>query len=498
MYYNGVVKPKIDERDLKVKQYECVIGLEVHVQIKTDSKLFCSCPTTFGEVPNTNICPVCCGYPGVLPVPNKKAVEFLVKTGLALGCTINLESVFARKQYFYPDLPKNYQISQYEKPLAEHGKLQIMGSGDTIGITRIHLEEDAGKLVHTVGSKELDYSLVDLNRTGMPLMEIVSEPDLRSPEQAQEYLATLKMILQYLEVSDCDMEKGSLRCDANISIRPAGETKLNTRVELKNMNSFRGVRDAIVHEIARQIEATENGERIVQETRLWDADKQETRPMRSKEQAHDYRYFPDPDLPPLVLDKNWVENLRQNLPELPAARRQRFMDEYKLSEYDATVLTSDRALGVFYAKAIAPGNGAVNHKSIANWITTELAGRLNAAGKPIEDSPVPAEHIAELVRLIDDGTISGKIAKTVFSDMWETGKKPGQIVKDKGLVQVLDKTQIEQWAKDAVSQNRKAADEYKSGKEAAIGALVGTVMKLSKGQANPQLVNQILKEVLGK
>ncbi len=479
-------------------KYECVIGLEVHCQIKTDSKLFCSCPTTFGEVPNENICPICSGYPGVLPVPNQKAVEFLVKTGLALGCAINLESIFARKQYFYPDLPKNYQITQFEKPLAEHGKLQIMGTNDVIGITRIHLEEDAGKLIHTVGSKELDYSLVDLNRTGIPLMEIVSEPDLRSPEQAQEYLGTLKMILQYLEVSDCDMEKGSLRCDANISIRPVGEKKFGTRVELKNMNSFRGVRDAIVHEIARQTEAVENGERIVQETRLWDADKQETRPMRSKEQAHDYRYFPDPDLPPLVLDKAWVEHLRKNLPELPAARKQRFMDDYKLSEYDATVLTSDKALGNYYAKALASGNGQSNFKSIANWITSELSGRLNAESKSIESSPIPPENIAELVRLIDDGTISGKIAKTVFDDMWKTGKKPAQIVKDKGLVQVLDKGQIEQWAKDAISQNKKAADEYKSGKEAAIGALVGTVMKLSKGQANPQLVNQILKEVLSK
>ncbi len=479
-------------------KYECVIGLEVHCQIKTDSKLFCSCPTTFGEVPNENICPICSGYPGVLPVPNQKAVEYLVKTGLALGCSINLESIFARKQYFYPDLPKNYQITQFEKPLAEHGKLQIMGTNDVIGITRIHLEEDAGKLIHTVGSKELDYSLVDLNRTGIPLMEIVSEPDIRSPEQAQEYLSTLKMILQYLEVSDCDMEKGSLRCDANISIRPVGEKKFGTRVELKNMNSFRGVRDAIVHEIARQTEAVENGERIVQETRLWDADKQETRTMRSKEQAHDYRYFPDPDLPPLVLDKAWVENLRNNLPELPAARKQRFMDDYQLSEYDATVLTSDKALGNYYAKALESGNGKSNFKSIANWITSELSGRLNAESKSIESSPIPPENIAELVRLIDDGTISGKIAKTVFDDMWKTGKKPAQIVKDKGLVQVLDKGQIEQWAKDAISQNKKAADEFKSGKEAAIGALVGAVMKLSKGQANPQLVNQILKEALSK
>lgn len=483
-------------------KYETVIGLEVHCQIKTDSKLFCTCPTTFGEIPNTNICPVCCGHPGVLPVLNKKTVESLVKTALALGCRVNLESIFARKQYFYPDLPKNYQISQYEKPLAEHGSLQMLnaspegGAPRKVGITRIHLEEDAGKLIHTVGSKELDYSLVDLNRTGIPLMEIVSEPDMRSPEQAQEYLTTLKMVLQYLDVSDCDMEKGSLRCDANVSVRPEGDPKFGMRVELKNINSFRNVRDAIEYEVRRQIHCKESGERVVQETRLWDADKQETRPMRSKEQAHDYRYFPEPDLLPLVLEQSWVDAIRKSLPELPEAKRKRFVEQFKLSEYDATVLTSDKALGDFYEKAIEVKSGQPNYKSTANWITSELAGHLNAENKSIEDSPIPPENIRELVRLIDDGTISGKIAKTVFEEMWKTQKAPAAIVKEKGLVQVLDKGQIEQWVRDAISQNQKAADEYRGGKEAAIGSLVGTVMKISKGQANPGLVNQILKETL--
>jgi aspartyl-tRNA(Asn)/glutamyl-tRNA(Gln) amidotransferase subunit B len=482
-------------------KYESVIGLEVHVQIKTESKLFCSCPSTFGQPPNSNICPVCCGYPGVLPVLNKRAVESLVKTALALHCSINEESIFARKQYFYPDLPKNYQISQYEKPLSEKGYLEISES-QKIGITRIHLEEDAGKLLHSVGAVELDYSLVDLNRTGIPLMEIVSEPDLRSADQAQDYLSTLKMILQYLEVSDCDMEKGSLRCDANISIRPEGSEKFGTKVELKNMNSFKGVHDAVEYEIARQIRMTEAGERIVQETRLWDADKKETRSMRSKEEAHDYRYFPEPDLLPIQLPKDWIESIRRSLPEMPAEKRRRFASEYQLSDYDASVLIADKPLSRFYETACAEvrkkSSDPSAPKLISNWLTTELMGRLNAENKGIAESPISPEKLSKLVELILDNTISGKIAKTVFEEMWKSGQDPAVVVKEKGLVQVTDEKAIEQWAEEAVAKNPKAVEEYKSGKERAIGALVGAVMKFSKGQANPDLVNKILKKKLGQ
>ena len=483
--------------------YESVIGLEVHVQIKTDSKLFCGCPTTFGAEPNSNICPVCSGYPGVLPVLNRKAVESLVKTGLALGCTINQESIFARKQYFYPDLPKNYQISQYEKPLAEHGALDVRpsdkdGAAKRVGITRIHLEEDAGKLLHEVGGMHLDGSLVDLNRTGIPLMEIVSEPDLRSPQEAADYLATLKMILQYLGVSDCDMEKGSLRCDANVSIMPAGSKEFGRRVELKNMNSFRGVRDAIEYEIERQTRAVEAGERIVQETRLWDAEKRESRPMRSKEEAHDYRYFPEPDLLPLVLETDWVLQLKDTLPELPAQRRKRLEKDYGLTEYDASVLTGAKAIADYYESAhrTLAAKDAASAKLLSNWITTELLGRLNQENREIPDSPVRPEQLSELVSLIGKGTISGKIAKTVFDEMWRSGKGPDAIVKEKGLVQVSDESEIERWVDEALAQNPKAVQDYRDGNERAAGSFVGTVMKLSKGKANPALVNRIIKRKL--
>ena len=477
-------------------KFETVIGLEVHVQIKTESKLFCPCAVTFGSPPNSNICPICCGYPGVLPVLNRRAVESLVKAGLAVGCSIREESIFARKQYFYPDLPKNYQISQYEKPLAEGGKLQV---GDSvIGITRIHLEEDAGKLVHTVGSLELDGSLVDLNRAGVPLMEIVSEPDMRSAQEAQNYLTNLKSILQYLDVSDCDMEKGSLRCDANVSIRPAGDTKLGSKVEVKNMNSFRGVRDAIEFEIERQTRAVEAGERIVQETRLWDADKGESRPMRSKEQAHDYRYFPEPDLLPLLVSREQIEAIRKDLPELPKEKRARLVRDYGLTEYDAGVLTGERALADYYERALARGSVLTKKpvgKLLSNWITTELTGRLNQANKSIGESPVTPDNLARLVALIAEDTISGKIGKTVFEHMWEGGD-PEVIIREKGLAQVSDSSQIVAWAEEAIAKNPKAAEEFRSGKEKAIGALVGAVMKSSKGQANPELVNQILSQKL--
>jgi aspartyl-tRNA(Asn)/glutamyl-tRNA(Gln) amidotransferase subunit B len=478
--------------------YETVIGLEVHVQIKTESKLFCSCPTTFGAPPNSNLCPVCAGYPGVLPVVNKKAVELLTKTALALDCHVRQESFFARKQYFYPDLPKGYQISQFEKPLAEKGFLAL--EHKKIGITRIHLEEDAGKLIHSVGPMELNYSLVDLNRTGIALMEIVSEPEIGCADEAQEYLVSLKTILQYLEVSDCDMEKGSLRCDANVSIRPTGTKEFGTKVELKNMNSFKNVHDALNYEIERQINALESKERIIQETRLWNPEKKESRPMRSKEQAHDYRYFPEPDLLPLVLDAAWIENIKKQIPELPHAKRKRFLEQYFLPEYDVKVLTADKHLANFYEKScrlIDPKTlDASIAKMVSNWITTELLGRLNAENKSITQSPISPERLSGLMWLILKGTISGKIAKTVFDAMWNSNQEAQTIVQEKGLLQVSDLKMIEQWIETAIQNNTKAVEEFRNGKERAIGALVGAVMKLSKGQANPELVNQILKKKL--
>lgn len=477
--------------------YETVIGLEVHAQLKTESKIFCGCSTEYGAPPNTNVCPVCTGQPGVLPVLNKKAVEYLVKTGLALGCSINTRSLFARKQYFYPDLPKGYQISQYELPLAGRGSLEIEVEGQKkkIGIHRIHLEEDAGKLLHAIGSRELDYSLVDLNRACVPLMEIVSEADLRSPEEASQYLAALKNILEYLGVSDANMEEGKFRCDANISIRPVGQKELGTKAEIKNMNSLSGVRDALAYEAERQIELVQSGGKVVQETRLWDADSKTSRPMRTKEEAHDYRYFPEPDLVPLALDNNFIESLRASLPELPEARRTRFTEKLGLSPYDAAVLTADKALADYYEVALASA-GASAAKTLANWASSELLGRLNAAGKAISGSPVPPENLGRLVVLIIDGTISGKIAKTVFDEMFSSGKAPDEIVKEKGLVQISDEGALAKYCEEAIAENPKAVEEFKSGKERAIGALVGAVMKKSRGQANPQLVNKILKDKL--
>jgi aspartyl-tRNA(Asn)/glutamyl-tRNA(Gln) amidotransferase subunit B len=483
-------------------QFETVIGLEVHAQLKTHSKIFCGCSTEYGAPPNVNICPVCTGQPGVLPVLNKKAVEYLVKTGLALGCSINRHSIFARKQYFYPDLPKNYQISQYELPLAEHGFLDIT-VGETnkrIGIHRIHLEEDAGKLLHAIGARELDYSLVDLNRTGVPLMEIVSEADMRSPEEAAAYLAALKNILEYLGVSDCNMEEGKFRCDANVSIRPFGQKEFGTKAELKNMNSISGVRDALAYEVERQTEVVASGGKIIQETRLWNADTQTSHSMRTKEQAHDYRYFPEPDLVPMALSGDFIEQLRKDIPELPEARRARFIAELGLGEYDAGVITADRVLADFYEgaldRAAKETDKAAAAKPVANWVITELLGRLNTASKPIAESPVSPANLGGLVVLIQKGTISGKIAKTVFNDMMETGKAAEVIVKEKNLVQISDESAIVKFCEEAIAENQKAVDEFKAGKERAIGALVGSVMKKSKGQANPQLVNRILKEKL--
>jgi aspartyl-tRNA(Asn)/glutamyl-tRNA(Gln) amidotransferase subunit B len=482
--------------------YEPVIGLEVHVQLKTESKLFCGCPAAFGAEPNSHVCPVCAGHPGVLPVLNRRAVEGLVRAALSLRCRINAPSIFARKQYFYPDLPKGYQISQYERPLAEAGHLDVPAEGGAkrVRIHRIHLEEDAGKLLHAVGSRALDYSLLDLNRAGVPLMEIVSEPDLRTPEEAAAYLATLRNLLRYVGVSDCDMEKGSMRCDANISLRPAGATALGTKAEVKNMNSFRSVRDALAYEIERQAAVLNGGGRVVQETRLWDQVKQVTQSMRSKEEAHDYRYFPEPDLVPLDIPAEWLDRWRAELPELPDARRQRFETSLGLSAYDAGVLTAEKDLADYFEKALEtfePGARPAAAKPVANWITTELLGRLNAAKKEIRESPVPAAHIGSLVQLVQKGTVSGKAAKLVFDDMFAGQGDPESIVNRKGLVQVDDQAEIARWVEEAISANAKIVEDIRGGNDRAVGSLVGAVMKKSSGRANPQMVNRLLREKLG-
>jgi aspartyl-tRNA(Asn)/glutamyl-tRNA(Gln) amidotransferase subunit B len=478
--------------------FEPVIGLEVHVQLKTVSKLFCRCPTSFGADPNSQICPICAGHPGVLPLLNKRAVELLVRAALGLGCSITPRSVFSRKQYFYPDLPKAYQISQFDLPLAAGGSLDITdasGKIKTIRIHRIHLEEDAGKLIHTIGARELDYSLVDLNRAGIPLAECVSEPDMHTPEEAYSYLTNLKAIFQYLDISDCDMEKGSLRCDANISLRPMGHTKLGTKAEVKNLNSFKAVKEALHYEIKRQMDVLNTQGRVIQETRLWDEARGVTESMRSKEEAHDYRYFPEPDLIPVELTSDYLNNLRASLPELPTTKKARFITDYKLSDYDAAVLVGDRFLADYFEQAVSKA-GAEVAKPVCNWITTELLGRLNAASKPITDSPVSAEHLAQLVGLIHKGTISGKTAKDVFGEMFDTRQAPEAIVKSKGLLQVGDETTIGKWCDEAIAEMPNAVAEYKGGKERAIGSLVGLVMKKSQGKANPQLVNQILAKKL--
>jgi aspartyl-tRNA(Asn)/glutamyl-tRNA(Gln) amidotransferase subunit B len=477
---------------------EPVIGLEVHVQLKTDSKLFCSCPTVFGAEPNSQVCPICTGQPGVLPVLNKKAVELLVRAGLALGCEISPHSIFARKQYFYPDLPKAYQISQSDLPLARGGKVNVpdgKGGGRSIRIHRIHLEEDAGKLLHAIGARELPYSLVDLNRAGIPLAECVSEPEIANPEEAYSYLTELKAVFQYLEISDCDMEKGSLRCDANISLRPMGHKTLGTKAEIKNLNSFKAVKEALHHEIKRQAEVLSTQGRVVQETRLWDEAQGVTRSMRSKEEAHDYRYFPEPDLVPIELPKSLLEAVRAGLPELPAAKRARFVTDYRLSDYDASVLISDKSLAAYFEQAVQQA-GAEAAKPVCNWMTNELLGRLNAAKKTIAETPVTAPQLGKLVGLIQKGTITGKAAKDVFTEMFETQGDPEAIIKSKGLDQAVDESAVARWCDEAIAEMPKAVAEYKGGKERAIGSLVGLVMKKSQGKANPQTVTQLLQQKL--
>jgi aspartyl-tRNA(Asn)/glutamyl-tRNA(Gln) amidotransferase subunit B len=476
--------------------YESVIGLEVHCQLLTKSKLFCGCRNRFGDPPNTNVCPVCLGLPGALPVLNRQAVTLAVRAALATHCTVHETSVFARKNYFYPDLPKGYQISQYERPLATDGHVEIAGGrGQVLRVRlhRIHMEEDAGKLLHEGFPWSAELSGVDFNRSGVPLIEIVSHPDLRTPEEAHEYLTALKAVLLYAEVSDGNMEEGSLRCDANVSVRPRGAQDLGTRAEIKNLNSFRNVARAIEHEVARQVAVLEAGGRVVQETRLWNADKGETASMRSKEDAHDYRYFPEPDLPPLVVSPEWREEVRRSLPEGPVEKRRRFVTEYGLPEYDAGVLTQSRELADYF-ETVAKESG--HAKSASNWVMTDVLRKLKEKDVPLSACPVRPLALAELVRLIEGGTISGKIAKDVFETMWATGDSPGAIVEREGLLQVSDEGSLRAAVAEVVAANPGQVATYRSGKAATLGWFVGQVMKKTGGRANPALVNKLLKEVL--
>lgn len=475
-------------------EFEPVIGLEVHAQLKTKTKIFCSCSTAFGAPPNTHTCPVCLGMPGVLPVLNRKVVEYTLRMALATGCKIESESRFARKNYFYPDLPKGYQISQYELPIARHGHVTIEVNGDhlRIGITRIHMEEDAGKLNHDTGRP---FSMVDFNRTGVPLIEIVSEPDIRSPQAAGAYLRQLRSIVRYLDICDGNLEEGSFRCDANVSIRPKGSDTFGTRTEIKNLNSFKHVEKALQYEINRQREIVVDGGAVVQETRLWDPDKNRTDSMRGKEEAHDYRYFPDPDLLPLVIDADWIATVRKRLPELPAEKKMRFVAEYELPSYDAEILTSERDLAEYFENCL---QGFNQPKPVSNWIMGSLLGLLHAQGKSIDQSPISAPDLARLLKLIDEGTISGKIAKTVFDEMAKTGKPPQQIVEEKGLVQISDSSAIEDIIAKVLAGCPAEIEAYRNGKTKLLGFFVGQVMKETRGKANPKMVNEILKRYLEK
>jgi aspartyl-tRNA(Asn)/glutamyl-tRNA(Gln) amidotransferase subunit B len=476
-----------------VSSYETVIGLEVHVELATKSKIFCSCPTAFGKGANTQVCPVCLGFPGTLPVLNRRAVEYALKAALALNCRIPSFAKFDRKNYFYPDLPKAYQISQYDLPLAVEGYLEIEVEGKVkrIGITRVHLEEDAGKLVHAGYG---DYSLADYNRTGVPLLEIVSEPDLRSPEEAKVYLEKLRSIIQYTGVSDVKMEEGSLRCDANISLRLAGSDGFGARTEIKNMNSFKAVQRGLEYEVQRQGAELDAGRRVIQETRRWDEDRTLTFPMRSKEEAHDYRYFPDPDLVPVIIDSTWVEEIRRTLPEMPDERRRRYVAELGLPEYDAAVLTASPAMADFFEEVTVTCQEA---KAAANWLMGDVTKLLKEMGLEIRETKLTPSHLAELLKLQNDGTISGTLAKTVLEEIFATGKRPGEIVSEKGLVQITDQAALGAIVDQVIAENPKSVDDYRGGKEKALGFLVGQVMRLSKGKANPELVNTLLRDRLG-
>ncbi len=472
--------------------YEAVIGLEVHAQMLTDSKMFCGCATTFGSEPNTQTCQICIGMPGVLPVMNRKALELTIRTGLAMNCTISSYSRFARKNYFYPDLPKGYQISQYELPICEHGHLDITVDGERrrIGITRVHMEEDAGKNIHE-GSG--NHSFVDLNRAGVPLMEIVSEPDIRTPREASEYMRKLRTVLRYLGVCDGNMEQGSLRCDANVSIRPAGSKELGVKVEMKNINSFRFVEKALEYEIKRQIRTLEEGGRIIQETRLWDPSSGTTQSMRTKEEAHDYRYFPEPDLVPIMAGENLIREIRSSLPELPDAKKDRFIADYGLSEYDADMLVTERSTAEWFEEAVKAGG---DPKTVSNWMMGELMRLLNEENRSVEECTLSPARLVEMISLIGNGTISGKIAKSVFEEMYRTGKSAGEIVKAKGLTQISDSELIEKAVDEVISSHPGEAERFRGGEEKLIGFFVGQVMKATKGKANPQMVNELLKKKL--
>ncbi|MBO9605342.1 MAG: Asp-tRNA(Asn)/Glu-tRNA(Gln) amidotransferase subunit GatB [Paenibacillaceae bacterium] len=474
------------------KRYETVIGLEVHVELHTKSKIFCGCATSFGAPPNTNTCPICLGHPGVLPVVNRQAVEYAMKAAMALNCTVATESKFDRKNYFYPDSPKAYQISQFDQPIGEYGWIDIEVNGETkrIGITRLHLEEDAGKLTHVDGGYA---SLVDFNRVGTPLLEIVSEPDLRSPEEARAYLEKLRAIMLYCDVSDVKMEEGSMRCDANVSIRPFGQEKFGTRAELKNMNSFRGVQRGLEYEEIRQAEVLDGGGKVVQETRRWDEAQGRTYSMRSKEEAHDYRYFPDPDLVRMHIDDEWKARVRATIPELPDSRIARYQRDYGLTAYDAGILTSTMAMANFFEESLRFTKDA---KTAANWIMGDLLGYLNANGLELADVRITGQGLGEMIGLLEKGTISGKIAKTVFKAMLESGKPPQQIVEEQGLVQISDEGAIAAIVEQIIANNPQSVADYKAGKEKAVGFLVGQAMKETKGKANPGLLNKLILEQL--
>ncbi|GGK28684.1 aspartyl/glutamyl-tRNA(Asn/Gln) amidotransferase subunit B [Caldalkalibacillus thermarum] len=475
-------------------KFETVIGLEVHAELSTETKIFCGCRTSFGAPPNTHTCPICLGHPGVLPVLNQKALEYAIKAALALNCEIATETKFDRKNYFYPDLPKAYQISQYDQPIGKNGWLEIEVNGQKkrIGIKRLHLEEDAGKLTHVSGE---NYSLVDYNRVGTPLIEIVSEPDIRSPEEGYAYLEKLKAILQYTEVSDCKMEQGSLRCDANISIRPVGQKEFGTRTELKNMNTFRGVQKALEYEARRQEEIIRAGGQVEQETRRWNEATGETVKMRGKEEAHDYRYFPEPDLVKVEITQELLEKIKATLPELPDAKKVRYMEQYGLSDYDAGVLTSQKSLADFFEEAT---KYCEDPKLVANWMMGDVLGYLNAHHKELDETALKPDQLGKMIALIEKGTISSKIAKKVFAELVEKGGDPETIVKEKGLVQISDEGELRKIVIAVIENNPQSVSDFKNGKDRAIGHLVGQVMKETKGKANPQLVNKLLREEIAK
>lgn len=476
-------------------RYEPVIGLEAHVQLQTRTKIFCACSTRFGDPPNANVCPVCLGLPGTLPVLNKRALEMAVGASLALHCTVHERSRFARKNYFYPDLPKGYQISMYELPLATGGWLEFeyAGAKKRVGITRLHLEEDAAKALHEGFGASAEKTYVDYNRCGTPLVEIVSEPDIRAPEEAYAYLTTLKQLMLFTETSDCNMEEGSLRCDANVSVRPRGGATFGTKVEVKNLNSFRYLQHALEYEIERHVSVLESGGKLEQETRLWNQAAGRTESMRSKEKAHDYRYFPEPDLLPVHVGAEWREAIRAGLPELPAAKRARLVEQTGVTDYDAEVLTAAPALVEFFENAVRAGAPG---KSAANWMQTELLRRLHESGKEIEASPVSPGALAELILMVESGQITGAIGKTIFANMFESGRSPREIASSEGLAQIRDAGAIEQAAREVIEKNPDNVAKYKAGNEGVFQFFVGQVMRATRGQANPQVVNEVLQRLL--